>query len=66
MLKSMMVLSPSILKKAIDRGGVPMGGKMTGFNGKLNDDEKLALISNFHSCWADQIYQSWILRGGLK
>ena len=33
-----------ILKKVIDEGGVPMGGEMPAFNGKLKDDEKLAVI----------------------
>jgi len=55
-----------VLKNVIDQGGIPMGGKMPGFNGKLNDDEKLAVISYFQSFWPDQIYQAWISRGGLN
>jgi len=66
MLKSMLVLCLSVLKIAIGQVGVPMGGGMPGFNGKLNDDEKLALISNFQGFWAEQIYLAWISQGGLK
>lgn len=56
----------AVLKKVIDQGGIKMGGKMPGFNGKLSDDKKLAVISYFQSFWPDQIYQAWISQGGLK
>jgi mono/diheme cytochrome c family protein len=55
-----------VLKRVIDDGGVPLGGKMPGFKEKLNDEEKLAVISYFQSFWSDEIYNAWISRGGLK
>lgn len=55
-----------VLKKVIEEGGIPMGGKMPGFGAKLNDDEKLAVISYFQSFWPDEIYNAWISLGGLK
>jgi hypothetical protein len=54
------------LKKVIDEGGVPLGGKMPGFKDKLNEEEKLAVISYFQSFWNDEIYRAWLARGGLK
>jgi len=56
----------AILKKVIDEGGVPLGGKMPGFKDKLNEEEKLAVISYFQSFWSGEIYDAWITRGGLK
>jgi len=56
----------NILKKTIEQGGVPLGGTMPGFGNKLNDDEKLAVISYFQSFWTNEIYESWLARGGLK
>jgi len=55
-----------ILKKVIDEGGVPLGGKMPGFKDKLNEEKKLAVISYFQSFWNDEIYGEWLSRGGLK
>jgi len=55
-----------ILKKVIEEGGVPLGGKMPGFKDKLKEDEKLAVISYFQSFWNDEIYGAWLARGGLK
>jgi mono/diheme cytochrome c family protein len=55
-----------LLKKVIDEGGVPLGGKMPGFSGKLKEEEKLAVISYFQSFWSDEIYGIWLSRGGLK
>ena len=55
-----------VLKKVINEGGIPMGGKMPAFNDKLKDDEKLAVISYFQSFWPDEIYNAWISRGGLN
>lgn len=55
-----------ILKKVIDEGGIPLGGKMPGFKEKLNEEEKLAVISYFQSFWSNEIYAAWLERGGLK
>jgi len=56
----------SLLKKTIEQGGVPLGGTMPGFGSKLNEDEKLAVISYFQSFWSNEIYDAWLSRGGLK
>ena len=55
-----------VLKKVIEQGGIPMGGKMPGFGSRLNDKEELAVISYFQSFWPDDIYKAWIARGGLN
>ena len=55
-----------ILKKVIEEGGVPLGGKMPGFKEKLKEGDKLAVISYFQSFWNDEIYGEWLSRGGLK
>ncbi len=55
-----------ILKRTIDIGGVPLGGKMPAFKGKLNNEEKEASIAFFQSFWSDKTYAAWLKRGGLK
>ena len=56
----------SMLKRTIDRGGIPLGGTMPGFANKLSDADKDAAIAFFQSHWKDNIYQGWIKRGGLE
>lgn len=58
--------SLAMLKATIDEGGISLGGKMPGFKGKLNEAEKLAVISYFQSFWRDEIYAEWLARGGMK
>ena len=53
-----------LLMQTIDRGGIPLGGVMPGFRGKLNDDEKLAVIAWFQNHWPDEVYQRWEQRNG--
>ena len=55
-----------ILKKVIDEGGIPLGGTMPAFKDKLNEKEKLAVISYFQSFWSNEIYGAWLERGGLN
>ena len=55
-----------VLKRTIDEGGIPLGGKMPVFRDKLTEEEKLAVISYFQSFWTDEIYGAWLERGGLK
>jgi len=55
-----------ILKRTIDMGGVPLGGKMPPFKGKLSDAEKEAAIAYFQSFWNDKIYTAWLGRGGYE
>ncbi len=54
------------LKKVINIGGVPFGGKMPAFKNKLSAAEKEAVIAFFQNEWDDKIYQAWLKRGGLK
>ncbi len=56
----------SVLKRTIDRGGVPLGGWMPGFQGKFTEAEKEALIAFIQSHWPDEVYAAWVERGGLK
>jgi mono/diheme cytochrome c family protein len=55
-----------ILKRTIDMGGIPLGGKMPPFKDKLNDAEKEAAIAYFQSFWNDKIYNAWLGRGGYE
>lgn len=55
-----------ILKRTIDVGGAPLGGKMPPFKGRLNEEEKEAAIAFFQSFWSDKTYEAWLGRGGLK
>jgi mono/diheme cytochrome c family protein len=56
----------STLLRTINNGGVPLGGKMPGFEEVLSNKEKYALIAYFQHFWSDEIYQAWLERGGTK
>lgn len=56
----------STLLRTINDGGVSLGGKMPGFKEVLSAKEKLALIAYFQNFWPNEIYQSWLERGGTK
>lgn len=56
----------NVLKRVIQQGGIPMGGKMPGFGSKLSDDDELAIISFFQSFWPNDKYGEWLKRGGLN
>lgn len=55
-----------ILKRTIDIGGAPIGGKMPAFKNKLNEEENEAAIAYFQSYWSAEIYNAWLGRGGIK
>lgn len=55
----------SLLKRTINIGGKPIGGKMPSFKLKLQDDEKTAVIAYFQNWWSDTVYDAWIQRDGL-
>jgi mono/diheme cytochrome c family protein len=55
-----------LLKRTINKGGIPLGGKMPAFENVLNDKEKIAVIAYFQNFWNDEIYNAWLKRGGLK
>ena len=58
--------SLDLLKRTIDRGGVPLGGSMPAFRDKLSEADKEAIIAWFQDKWPDRIYRAWLDRGGLK
>ena len=47
--------SPSNLLYTINKGGGVMGGQMPAFEGRLNEDEKQALIDYIYSLWPSEI-----------
>ena len=53
------------LVQTIETGGVPYGGQMPPFAEVLNNDEMLEAIAYFQSFWSEEIYSSWLDRGGL-
>lgn len=53
-----------VLKRTIDEGGVPSGGRMPGLKGRLTDEESFAAIAFFQSRWSGEIYREWLERGG--
>ncbi len=54
------------LDATIQRGGIPIGGTMPAFKGKLTRHERLQAIAYFQNFWSDKTYQAWLKRGGLK
>lgn len=48
-----------ILLSTIDRGGIPLGGRMPAFKQVLSEPEKLAVLAFIQSLWPDKIYQAW-------
>jgi len=56
----------TMLKRTINKGGIPLGGKMPPFKDVLKEDEKENVIAYFQSFWSERIYQAWLQRGGLK
>jgi mono/diheme cytochrome c family protein len=47
--------SPSDLLYTINKGGLDMGGQMPGFEARLNEEEKQALIDYIYSLWPSEI-----------
>jgi len=47
--------SPSQLLYTINKGGGEMGGQMPGFEERLSEQEKLALLDYIYSLWPDEI-----------
>jgi mono/diheme cytochrome c family protein len=52
--------SLAILERSISMGGVPNGGVMPGFAGKLSPEEMQATIAYFQHFWPDEIYARWL------
>jgi len=55
-----------LLKRTINKGGIPLGGQMPPFKDVLTDDEKENVIAYFQSLWNNKVYNAWLQRGGLK
>ncbi len=53
------------LIQTIETGGVPYGGQMPAFDELLSNEEKLAAVAYFQDFWDEEIYLSWVDRGGL-
>lgn len=56
--------SLDVLRRQINLGGVPLGGVMPAFQGKLSAADIDAAIAYFQSKWSDQIYAIWTQRNG--
>jgi len=54
--------SSKALLGTIDRGGVPLGGRMPPFKDVLTEQQKLAVLAYIQSRWPDEIYQAWAKR----
>ena len=53
------------LVQTIETGGIPYGGQMPPFAEVLGNEDMLAAIAYFQSFWNEEIYLSWLDRGGL-
>jgi len=54
--------SPSQLLYTINKGGGEMGGQMPGFEGRLSEEEKLALLDYIYSLWPSEIQTKYVKR----
>ena len=52
----------AVLRRTIDRGGAPLGGVMPAFGGKLDDEERDAIIAYIQSLWPDETHRIWAER----
>ena len=55
-----------LLKRTINKGGIPIGGKMPPFKDVLTNEDKENVIAYFQNFWNYKIYNAWLQRGGLK
>lgn len=58
--------SISVLLQVIDMGGGSLGGQMPAFGQVLAEHEKLAAIAWFQEFWSDEIYEQWLMMGGVN
>lgn len=49
----------SVLRRTVQRGGVPLGGSMPGFADKLSSSEIDATLAWVQTHWPDEIYAAW-------
>lgn len=51
-----------ILRRVVNKGGVPLGGAMPGFEGKLSHRDVDDVLAWVQSNWSDEIYKLWYER----
>ena len=51
--------SPAQLLYTINNGGADMGGQMPAFSGRLNEEQKQALIDYIYSLWPSEIQSKY-------
>ena len=56
--------SPLQLLQTINEGGIKLGGQMPGFQGKLTEIEKQAVLDYIHSLWPNDIQKKYDKRFG--
>jgi mono/diheme cytochrome c family protein len=49
----------SVLRRTVQRGGVPLGGTMPGFTDKLNSEQINDILAWVQTHWSDEIYRVW-------
>jgi len=49
----------TILRRVVTSGGVPLGGSMPAFAGKLDTEQIDAILAWIQSHWSDEIYATW-------
>jgi mono/diheme cytochrome c family protein len=54
--------SLDLLRQVVRRGGIPIGGSMPAFAGKLSTQEIDAILAWVQSHWSDKIYAIWHAR----
>ena len=56
--------SLNVLRRVVREGGVRLGGTMPGFADTLNAEQIDAILAWVQSHWSEEIYVSWLERGG--
>ncbi len=49
----------SVLRRTVQRGGIPLGGTMPEFASKLNDQQIDDILAWVQTHWSDEIYRVW-------
>ena len=54
--------SLSVLRRVVKKGGLPLGGTMPAFEGKLSAQQIDDALSFVQSHWSDEVYATWSKR----
>jgi mono/diheme cytochrome c family protein len=57
--------SNSVLTRIINDGTASLGGSMPAWSDKLSAQEIASILHWITSLWPDEIYETWVTRGGL-